>query len=432
MAKTGRNDPCPCGSGKKYGRCHGVEAPFTGMVAADLPFTPNSEIADANPPSNRRVKTVTHLDIQDLPKGADPCPCESGKAFAACHLPIIRDGQEMAMRMEDERLGFEEQFGEVRPPIHANYRGHKVVAVWNELFFAKDSEVKTFPDFLMRYIATCLNPEWGKAEILKPLLERHTIMQWYDALCRQQRRFQKGADGVLAFVPDGLSMAYMLLAYDLYVLRHHGVLQKRVISRLKNRDQFQGARYELFATATCIRAGFDIHHEKETDGSRTHPEFTATHRQTGEKIALEAKSRQRPGVLSFRPEWPKPSNPKADVRGLLVGALEKDVDAPLVAFIDVNLPPSESDLPEEPWFREVVHTVTTEFGYKTHQPEPFNLMVFTNHPYHYGEPGRPVPARSTLNFWSDYPRRPATHPESILRISEEAAKWGLIPNEFPP
>jgi len=25
MAKAGRNDPCPCGSGKKFKRCHGVE-----------------------------------------------------------------------------------------------------------------------------------------------------------------------------------------------------------------------------------------------------------------------------------------------------------------------------------------------------------------------------------------------------------------------
>jgi uncharacterized protein YecA (UPF0149 family) len=24
-AKVGRNDPCPCGSGKKYKKCHGVE-----------------------------------------------------------------------------------------------------------------------------------------------------------------------------------------------------------------------------------------------------------------------------------------------------------------------------------------------------------------------------------------------------------------------
>ncbi|MEJ2502615.1 MAG: SEC-C metal-binding domain-containing protein [Gemmatimonadota bacterium] len=24
--KVGRNDPCPCGSGKKYKKCHGVGA----------------------------------------------------------------------------------------------------------------------------------------------------------------------------------------------------------------------------------------------------------------------------------------------------------------------------------------------------------------------------------------------------------------------
>jgi preprotein translocase subunit SecA len=24
--KVGRNDPCPCGSGKKYKKCHGVES----------------------------------------------------------------------------------------------------------------------------------------------------------------------------------------------------------------------------------------------------------------------------------------------------------------------------------------------------------------------------------------------------------------------
>jgi preprotein translocase subunit SecA len=24
--KVGRNDPCPCGSGKKYKKCHGTEA----------------------------------------------------------------------------------------------------------------------------------------------------------------------------------------------------------------------------------------------------------------------------------------------------------------------------------------------------------------------------------------------------------------------
>jgi uncharacterized protein YecA (UPF0149 family) len=26
QAKVGRNDPCPCGSGKKYKKCHGAGA----------------------------------------------------------------------------------------------------------------------------------------------------------------------------------------------------------------------------------------------------------------------------------------------------------------------------------------------------------------------------------------------------------------------
>jgi preprotein translocase subunit SecA len=26
VAKAGRNDPCPCGSGKKYKKCHGANS----------------------------------------------------------------------------------------------------------------------------------------------------------------------------------------------------------------------------------------------------------------------------------------------------------------------------------------------------------------------------------------------------------------------
>jgi len=31
-ARVGRNDPCPCGSGKKYKKCHGTAAHFTRPV----------------------------------------------------------------------------------------------------------------------------------------------------------------------------------------------------------------------------------------------------------------------------------------------------------------------------------------------------------------------------------------------------------------
>ena len=38
MDKVGRNDPCPCGSGKKYKFCHGQSniIPFPGLPVEDL------------------------------------------------------------------------------------------------------------------------------------------------------------------------------------------------------------------------------------------------------------------------------------------------------------------------------------------------------------------------------------------------------------
>ena len=33
QAKIARNDPCPCGSGKKYKLCHGKSGPKKGLLA---------------------------------------------------------------------------------------------------------------------------------------------------------------------------------------------------------------------------------------------------------------------------------------------------------------------------------------------------------------------------------------------------------------
>ena len=38
MSKVGRNDPCPCGSGKKYKQCHlPIEEAAPGRTAAPAP-----------------------------------------------------------------------------------------------------------------------------------------------------------------------------------------------------------------------------------------------------------------------------------------------------------------------------------------------------------------------------------------------------------
>src|SRR5262249_7558000 len=151
----------------------------------------------------------------------------------------------------------------------------------------------------------------------------------------------------------GAMRAYLLLAYDLYTLGHHSALQDRLLHRLRNADQYQGARHELFAAATCIRAGFDIQHEDETDRSSGHVEFVAVHRRTGARICIEAKSKRSKGVLG----WPGDREPEDKVRvriGQLVNdALSKPRKHPLVIFVDLNLPPGAPAPRTEAWFKAV-------------------------------------------------------------------------------
>ena len=154
---------------------------------------------------------------------------------------------------------------------------------------------QTTIDFLSKYMKFVMSPAWGKDELAKPLADRHPVMQRYDAMCRLQAKAKKqaGPSGVFAVKPSGAMRAYMLLAFDLYALQHHTSLQDRLVHRLRNPDQYQGARHELFVAATCIRAGFDIEYEDETDRSVGHVEFTATHRHSGVASASRSAGRVR-------------------------------------------------------------------------------------------------------------------------------------------
>jgi len=82
----------------------------------------------------------------------------------------------------------------------------------------------------MEYLVLTLGAGWGKSEIEKPLDERHQILQWYDRLCQFQRTLKRDDDGFVGGVPNGITNAYMLLAFDLYVLRHYLAFNKRSLS----------------------------------------------------------------------------------------------------------------------------------------------------------------------------------------------------------
>jgi hypothetical protein len=375
MTKIGRNAPCPCGSGLKYKKC-----------------------------------CLEKNDINESP-----------------NRPI--DFRQLIQKKEQERARWEQRYGKTRPIIHTNFDGHKWVAVGSQLHYSK--EWKFFPDFLLDYIKTVLGSDWGNSEIEKPFEQRHQILKWYDGMCRFQQTQKRNKDGLYDSVPNGPFAAYIFLAYDLYILRHHTALQKEIIERLKKQDQFQGARYELFTTATCIRAGFDIEFEDEADRRKKHVEFIATHRFSGQKISVEAKSKHRKGVLGYKGKKISDESMKLRVGSLLSRALEKDHVYPLVVFIDVNLPPVvakevfKRPLPNE------ISRMTDRVKTRKNGKDRFNLLIFTNHPQHFALENDPTPRNRTLAISSQNPHVVPEHPDSIIAIHDAAMQYGNIPNEFP-
>lgn len=237
--RIGRNDPCHCGSGKKYKHCHG----------------------------NRASATVRR----------NPLPPEVGR--------IIEQQIEQHKAMELQRL---KQQGLGKPIIGTQFQGYQFVAVGNKIPYGK---WKTFFDFLGDYIRNTLGPGWGNAEIAKPLEQRHPILQWYDAVCHYQQKTIIEPGKVHSAPMTGATAAYFGLAYNLYLVAHNVELQSRLIQRLKNPDQFRGAYYEIFVAALFILAGFELSFEDEANPNSTHCEFTAKSKVTDKSYSVEAKSR---------------------------------------------------------------------------------------------------------------------------------------------
>ena len=90
----------------------------------------------------------------------------------------------------------------------------------------------------------------------------------------------------------GAIFALLNLSYNLFLLEHNLELQEKIITRLKNKQQFQGVLYETYVSAVFIRAGFNLELENEDDSLTSHCEFTATAPMTGTKYSIEAKARQ--------------------------------------------------------------------------------------------------------------------------------------------
>jgi hypothetical protein len=204
-----------------------------------------------------------------------------------------------------------------------------------------------------------------------------------------------------------------------------------VIGRLKNADQFQGAKYELFVAATLIRAGFDLQFEDESDPTSKHPELVATDIVTGEAFDVEAKSRHHQGVLGQSGKKKKAEELKLGLQRLLNRALEKRGNRPLAIFVDLNLPPERIS----PSYEECLSKIRSEIerlALANNGLWPFALAIVTNYPDYYGQFGQAAPlGMSYIVEPMGMIRNPLQHPDIANRIEHALRQYGTIPNHFP-
>jgi len=260
--------------------------------------------------------------------------------------------------------------------------------------------------------------------------DMHQFMQWYFHHIKTAQALPEVEGGLVRVPPDGITESLFLLLYELYVLRHHTSLQQEVIRRLKHPEHFQGARYELFVAATMIRTGCDINYEDENDGSRKHPEFIAHHSATGQRFAVEAKSRHRPGILGYPGEPQQVDQINLGIRRRLKSAVEKDVSGPFIVFMDVNLPPEYVERHGYSWGNEANSTFERLTKRNT-QALSVNVAYFTNFPFHYGMSGR---NKRYSSFHVSIVRNPKfsfSQVGLIDVINTSLKQYGNVPNEFP-
>ena len=326
--KFGRNEPCPCGSGKKFKKCHGAS-----FQTRDPP--------DFNPLSD----------------------------------PEVRKRIE---QMKGARIQREKQQGLGRPIISFVFKGYRLVAVGNRLHWKKEEKWQAFNDFLSSYIRGLFGQEWADVEMKENPDDRHPLVQWYGSVCEEQRKAFKN-EGEPFYTPlTGAMFAYLTLSYNLYLIAHnihlvHGEgLHKRLIERLKDKESFYPAFYETMVVASFIKAGFQVQLEDENDSTTQHGEFVAFSTKTKQKYSVEAKHRQI-------------GKQHVAVRNQLYNALRKELPHKRVIFINLNMPRNVEDKGRLKWLDDVLREMRA--GEKTitvnGKPAPEAYVFITNHPFLY-------------------------------------------------
>ncbi|MDR1160121.1 MAG: SEC-C domain-containing protein, partial [Syntrophomonadaceae bacterium] len=222
----------------------------------------------------------------------DPCPCGSGKKFKKCcrDLPFV-GFREVEKRLTAQHHQISEQQGLGRKIISCLAGENRVIAVGNKVFLSK--KWQTFHDFLFSYVLDLFGRDWLEKENSKPYEERHPFIEWYRLAVEDRNSASKNTNNkIFTLSPSGAGQAFLRLSYGLYLLAHNLEIQNILLKRLKNKDKFIGTFHEISVTSAFIVAGFSIEIENKENSSVSHCEFNAFYPLTNERFSIEVKARE--------------------------------------------------------------------------------------------------------------------------------------------
>ena len=191
---------------------------------------------------------------------------------------------------------------------------------------------------------------------------------------------------------------YLGLAYALYLLDHNVELQDRLIKRLKNTGNFQGAYYELIVASILIRAGFKLTLEDETDANSKHCEFAAVSEKTGKRYWVEAKMRAVNGLLGrTAADGGADGDALARLIPHLNSALAKPAQDERLIFIDLNAVPVVDAEGKPDWLEPAVERLERHEK-KDLQPGVTAYLFVTNMAFHRRLDTKPVMAMTPFGL----------------------------------
>lgn len=352
--RPGRNDLCSCGSRKKYKKCCEVGDDAKASAA------------------RRRAASIQHYSYDEI----------------SPEVEALR--REVEARQAGVRRRLAEEYGVlINFVVPVQQDDGKVWCIGNRVYTGAPLD-QTFHEFILQRLREALGEDWRATQAAAEAGKEHYLYRCfhqYSAWTAKVRaETEADVDGLWSRHPSGWAQYLRSVAWDVASLLHATAteLPEDLVSRMRDPAAFQGVRYEVAVAALFARLDCEIKFldDKKLRGEK-HVEFIATHRPSGQKFAVEAKSRHRTGVINVDGE-PDREDPlhgdQRSVRRLFTKALEKEVGGlPYLIFIDINAPVGLGAVGLEGKWQSQVKAWMDRFPSPTaEQPASYNGLYVTN------------------------------------------------------